>query len=125
MPGIAFALPLQAGKAEVLRRFLEEHTEARGDEFHETRRGRGVRKVRVWRQHSPQEMIVVYLEGDDLERAFEQHRSSDHQFDQWFKEMVEQITGHHPDRFAAGPPADLIFEWDESGTIRHQAHKVR
>jgi hypothetical protein len=121
---IAFAFPMKAGKADAFRKFLEEHEGPRGQGSHEARRNRGLRKLRVWRQHSPQEMVVVYLDVDDPQGAHEKLKSSSHEYDKWLLQMAEEVTGHRPDQLP-GPPSDLVFEWDESGTQRHQAHKIR
>jgi hypothetical protein len=94
-----------------VRRFAVEHGQTRRGEFHERHVAHGVDKLRVYHQTEPVELVVVYMEGEDLATAFASHRASDHEFDRWFKATVEEIHGYHPDEWGGELPAELVVEW--------------
>lgn len=108
MAEVAFALPVKS--AEAGRKFVEEMTTKRGDELHQQRKSHGFKAIKVWRQHTPQEMVIVYLQADNLEQAMGARNASDHAFENWFEQMYQEVTGVHPDTIS-GPPSEILMDW--------------
>lgn len=107
---IAFALPVKKG--DVVRRIAQEIESRQEADWHNQQKSHGISKLRVFHQRSPQEMVVVYMEADDLEGAFRSRAQSDHPFEDWLEKMIEEATGHHPDHAFRGPPSEEITHWD-------------
>jgi hypothetical protein len=108
MASIAFALPLKEGKKDAGYKFVDELTGAKSAEHHAEQKMRGLTRVKVFSQKVPAEMIVVYLEGD-LQKAFSSGPVA------WFADMVEEITGHHPQKLSSGgAPSEILFDWHET-----------
>jgi len=111
MASVAYALPIQPGKSQQSRNFASELAGPRKAEHHAQRKAHGFTSIRVWRQRTPQEMIIVCAEADDLDQALNNHATSNHPFDQWFKQNVQEITGLSLDRNFSAQPADLVLDW--------------
>ncbi|HLQ61285.1 MAG TPA: hypothetical protein VK131_05425 [Candidatus Acidoferrales bacterium] len=93
----------------------------RSAEHHEAGRGRGLKRLKVFHQTRPNEAIIVYMESDDIAAAMRNRASSDHEFDEWFGNMIEEITGYHPDRHFHEPPSELLLDWHEDLGHKHRA----
>lgn len=107
---VAFALPVK--KSDAVRRIAQEIESQREGDWHQQQKGHGISKLRVFHQRVPQEMVVVYIEADNLEEAFRSRAQSDHPFESWLESMIEEATGHHPDQAFSGPPSEEITHWD-------------
>jgi hypothetical protein len=120
MDSIAFAIPLKKGMREQAEKLADELVEGeRSKQFHERTRAYGYSRVKVFAQHHPQEMIIIYLEGEDVHRAMEQQARSDDDFEKWFRGMVKEIAGYDPGKLAAQPPSELLHDWHaERGNAR-------
>jgi hypothetical protein len=100
---IAFAVPLLAGKLEADRAAMTSCAEGeRQREHRDSRRHLGIRREALWIQRAPDgDLVVVYLEADDLARAFAGLAASDEPFDRWFRDHVRDVHGID---LAAGVP---------------------
>ena len=112
----AFATPIVPGKSEVLRQFTEEMEGPRRNELEESRRRLGMTAERAWIQETPQgDIVIVYWEVEDVQRALEGMRESEEPFDKWFRQKVGEIhqvdLTQAPDR----APPEKIMDW-EAGT---------
>ena len=110
MASVAYALPIRQGKSQAARDFEAEVNGARKGEHDAQRRAHGFNAIRVWHQRQPQEMVVVYVEADNLDQALNNHATSNSQFDQWFKQQVQDITGQSLSQFSS-TPSDLVLDW--------------
>ena len=115
MASFALTLPVLPGKTPQLRRFLEEVLGPRRDKHNASRQsfgGSGLTKELAWLQQIPQgEVVIVYFEGEDPMRWFQEWIASPDPHDRWFLQEVKSITGidfHSPQ---AGPLPELIFDW--------------
>jgi hypothetical protein len=112
MQSIAFALPLLPGKYEEGMQFIRELTSEQSQQHHDQRRQQGYHAVKIWRQTTPEEMIVVYLEAENLKEAMQSRVGSDHSFEQWYQDKIQEITGHHLDQVQGqGAPAEQLVDW--------------
>ena len=120
MDSIAFAIPLKRGMRERAEKLADEMVEGdRAKQFHDKTRAYGYSRVKVFAQHEPQEMIVIYLEGEDVRSAMANQARSDDDFENWFRGMVKELSGHDPGRLAGQPPSELLHDWHaERGNAR-------
>ena len=95
MPAIGFVLPLLPGKTDVDRAAMVScwHGE-RTAAYDDARRRAGITREAVWIQSEPTgDVVVVYMEADDLEAAFKTVASSEEPFDRWFRDHVREVHG--------------------------------
>jgi hypothetical protein len=82
MDSIAFAIPLKRGMRERAESLADELVEGdRAKQFHDQTRAYGYSRVKVFAQREPQEMIIVYLEADDVRRALANQAQADDDFE--------------------------------------------
>lgn len=109
MPAIGFVLPLLPGKTDVDRAAMVScwHGERRAA-YEDARRRAGITREAVWIQPGPTgDVVVVYMEADDLEAAFKTVASSEEPFDRWFRDHVREVHGIAlEDGFA--PPEQIL-----------------
>lgn len=120
MPSFALALPLKPGSEDLGRKFIDELTGDRHDHFHGQRQKHGFKRLQVFRQTKPNEMIIVYAEADDPGGSHSARHADDHEFEEYFDKMVEQLTGHHLQKdIGPEPPSELLLDWHpEKGASR-------
>src|SRR5918997_3746074 len=106
-----FTLPILPGKTEVARAFLQEMDGPRKQELAACGQSVGVTKE-VWAiQQTPQgDMYVAYIMGEDIAHAFTQLAASQTEFDQWFKQRVQETTGADMNTPPPGPISEILAE---------------
>jgi hypothetical protein len=114
---IAFALPVKPGMVERGYKFIQELGKERADEHHELHKSHGFKVMKIWYQTEPVEMVIIYLEAPELDSARQNFRNSGHTFDQWFQDMVREVTGQPPINFQA----TLLLDWDRDQRHRYVA----
>ncbi len=95
MPAVGFVLPLLPGKTEADRSAMRSCRRGdRKDAFEASRERHGITREAVWIQETPDgDVVVVYMEADDLEAAFKGVGTSEEPFDRWFREHVRDCHG--------------------------------
>ena len=109
MPAIGFVLPLLPGKTEADRDAMVSCWRGeRRAAYEDARRRAGITREAVWIQAGPTgDVVVVYMEADDLEAAFKTVASSEEPFDRWFRDHVREVHGIAlEDGFA--PPEQIL-----------------
>jgi hypothetical protein len=115
MQKYAFAVPILPGQEAANRQFAAELTGPRRADFEASRQRMGIRGERVWTQATPQgTMSVVYLEADDLGRAFTELATSQDRFDVWWRQQILAMHGIDFSQPLPGPPNELILEFSNS-----------
>lgn len=122
MASIAFALPMSSKAMEVGPQFLEELTGAKSGEHSSHSKSAGIDRLKVYRQHTPHEMIVVYMEGDDIEGAMANIANGNTEFHKWFGGKIEELTGHHPRGHSSAAPAELLVDWHKEKGHSRSGH---
>ena len=94
MNQICLALPVLMGRTGHARRLIQELDGARGVEHDRFERRLGIEKV-VWYLASTPigELLIAYLELEDLDRAAELLSRSRDDFDLWFNAGLRDATG--------------------------------
>jgi len=84
---MAVAFPVKPGKAQEWRDRGREFRGARRNEYLAFRRRWGLTVNRLYFQHTPQgDLAVFYLEGHDLQRAFQYLRTAQDPFAAWLRQ---------------------------------------
>lgn len=111
MASFAMALPILPGQAEGIRRMRDEALGPRRNEYEESRRQMGVTKEMAWVQPTPMgEIVLVYWEVEDPQRALQRMAESQDQFDTWFRQFMQSV--HGVDIAGGQPPSsELVFDW--------------
>jgi hypothetical protein len=107
MDAIAISLPVQPGKADVVREHVRKMMEDSREHHHNRAREHGFSRIKLFHQHTPDERVIVYLEAHDLLGAMQSAATSNDEFDVWMREMMQESTGTH----AVGPMSELMMDW--------------
>jgi hypothetical protein len=87
-------VPVQEGKAEAARAFMGDLDGAQRDDYDRSEKRIGITKE-VWflAPSSDGELLVGYMESEDVNSALTQFAASRDDFDLWFKEHFAEVTG--------------------------------
>ena len=108
-----FALPIAAGKANAARAFLQQLEGERKSHYAASEQRLGITKE-VWAlQQSPMgDLFVVFFQSNDIGGAVSQFVGSQHEFDQWFKREVQDITGVDLNVPPPGPLSEILSVYE-------------
>ena len=114
MAWITIAGPLLPGKEEPWRRFVQEVTGSRADEYEQMKRRLGIGNetlslVRVPRELYKGALVLIQLEAEEPGRIPQCLKSSEHPFDLWFKDRLLQFHGYSLSDSAPRAAPELIF----------------
>lgn len=111
MPSYGFVVPILPGKVEQDHLFAAELAGPRKAEHEASRARLGIIREQVWLQETPQgTMSVVYLEAEDMERAFIGLATSQDPHDQWWRGQILEIHGIDLSQGLPGPPNAQIMD---------------
>jgi hypothetical protein len=105
---------------EPWRRFLQELSGSRYEEYTESRRRLGISAECVWLAPKPfgGGVAVVYLEAEDpewaLELALRELAASDAPFDSWYGTQMRRLFGFDLARLPRMAGGELLFAWREA-----------
>lgn len=109
---LAIAIPILPGKEEEWRKFSQELSGNRKQDFIASRKKLNVRE-RTFYQHTPMgDFVIVTLEGNDPEGAFQHFASANDDFTKWFVERVKAVHGVDLSQPPPGPLPELIVDSD-------------
>ena len=108
---------------EPWRRFLQELSGPRYEEYAQSRRRLGVTAESVWLAPKPSErgVAIVYLEAEDPEQALRELAASDAPFDSCYGTGMRRFFGLDSARFPRVAPGELLFAWREDVPGEDQA----
>ena len=110
-----FAMPLVPGGDETVRGMREEVLGPRRSEYQESRRRLGINEERTWIQSTPDgEMVLVYLDAEDPQRALQGMAESQEPFDVWFRQYIQDAHGVDIASEQA-PSPESVLEWRAPG----------
>ncbi len=120
MPAVTFVAPILPNKEEEWRRFVQEVTEERLQEYEGLRRRLGIRNESVWLVYTKKggETAMVYAEAENPERIALALVASEEPFDLWFKERLMECHGRAPAPRRA--VAELIFAYRDVADDGHR-----
>jgi major membrane immunogen (membrane-anchored lipoprotein) len=108
-----FALPIQAGKTDAARAFLQDLEGTRKSQYAASEQRLKISKE-VWAiQQSPMgDLFVVFFQAEDVGAAVGQFVSSQESFDVWFKAQVQDTTGVDLNVPPSGPLSDVLSVYE-------------
>ena len=108
-----FTLPIQNGRIDQARGFLDELEQKRKADYATSERRLGITKE-VWAiQASPQgDRFVVFFQSEDLGGALSQFVGSQDAFDQWFKGALKEATGVDLNVPPTGPFSEILSVYE-------------
>jgi hypothetical protein len=128
MASLAIVLPLPSGKAEEWASWGREILGPCRSEYEAFRRRLGLTAQRVYLQQTPQgDIAIIYLEGNDLQRTFQELRTSQHPFDVWFRQRAKDLfNGLDLAQTSPGSLSKLVFDGPsfEEDEAHYQAQEV-
>ena len=112
MASLASAFPILPGKTEQWKHFCQEMVGPRRSEYEASRQRLGMSREVAYPQQTPQgDLVVVYIEAQDIPRVFEGFGRSQEPFDVWFREQVKDIHGVDFSQPLPGPLPEAIVDW--------------
>ncbi len=110
-----FAWHIPPDQEEPWRRFLQELSGSRHEEYAESRRRLGISAESVWLapKRSGGGIAVIYVEAEDLERALRELAASDFPFDSWYGTEMRKLFGCSFARLPSVVGGELLFAWRE------------
>jgi len=110
MASLGYALPVLAGKTEQRKHFSQEIAGPRRSEFEASRKRFGITRHASYLQQTPQgELVIVYMEAQDIRRMLEGLGTSQEPFDVWVREQTKEIHGIDLSQSQSLPEA--IIDW--------------
>lgn len=107
MSELGVAVPILPGQKERWREMVAQ-LKRRSEEHEASQHSKGVRTEKVWLEETPDgSMVILYMEGDDLEAYVAKVFASDSDFDQWFAGELRAIHGIDPSQ--PPPRIEQIF----------------
>ncbi len=119
MSSIVLAIPIVTGKLEAWRRFCQELSGSRLQNYVRSRRRLGITRERMELIETPfGSKAVNTIEAGDIGSVFAQIATSDDPFDHWYRERLYELHGislSSPEQFeqavAVHESQELVFEW--------------
>jgi hypothetical protein len=113
MENALFALPIQSGKTDAARAFLQQLEGERKSQYAASEKRLGITKE-VWAiQESPVgALFVVFFHAPDIGGAVGQFVASKDDFDLWFKKQVLDTTGVDLNIPPPGPLSDILSVYE-------------
>ncbi|MES2285915.1 MAG: hypothetical protein V4547_09530 [Bacteroidota bacterium] len=106
----AMAIPILAGKTEQWKKFSNELKTTYRKEFFASRKALGVQE-RTFFQSTPMgDMIIVTLQGEDPQGAFEKFGQKTDEFSKWFASQAIEIHGMDITKKPSGKLPELVVE---------------
>jgi hypothetical protein len=125
---LAVVFPLTPGKAEEWGSWRKEILGTRRSEYEAFRSRLGLTAQRVYLQRMSQgDIVIIYLEGNDLQRTFQELRTSQHPFDVWFRQRAKDLlNGLDLTQTSPGSLSKLVFDGPsfEEDEAHYQAQEV-
>ena len=94
MHSLGFMAPILPGQIDRARRVIKDIAGPRQKEMADSRLAKGVTRESTWLQSSPMgDILLVYLEGEDIVQANREFATSRSPFDVWMKQELKTATG--------------------------------
>ncbi len=111
MASLAFVAPALPGGTENLRRLAQELQGGKKSEVENFYRRMKISREEWFIQSTPQgEMVIVYLEGEDLAGAFQTLAASQEPLEVWLKEQAKSVHGIDFNESRSAPLPELVYD---------------
>ena len=90
MATYAFAAPILQGKTEDLKKYINEMTGPRMNEFNRACQKIGINTEQMWIQRNPNggDMLIIRWETENVQKIFDESMQSNDSLLKWFREKV-------------------------------------
>jgi len=113
---VNLAIPILPGKTTAARAFLAELEGSRRDAYHRADRAIGVERELWFLQPTPTgDLLLLYMEGPDLEKSFVEFIGSQDPLFVWFKRQLLEITGQDWSKPPQAPGSELLSRFEANG----------
>ena len=108
---------------EPWRRFLQELSDPRYEEYAKSRRRLGVTAESVWLAPKPSGggVAIVFLKADNPERMLREIAASDAPFERWYGMELRRHFGMDLTRLERVAEGELLFAWRDDDPSEHEA----
>lgn len=108
---------------EPWRRFLQEFSSSRYEEYARSRRRLGVTAESVWLAPKPSGggVAIVYLQAETPEWALRELAASDTPFDWWYGKEVRKLFSLDLAPLSRVAPGELLLAWRDDVPGEHEA----
>ena len=120
-----YAIPILPGNTEQVKRNFQEMNGARKDQCEANRAVMGITREYVCLQHLPQgDILIVYLEGEDLPQARQKLTASRSEYARWVAEDVLPL--YDADLSHGLPASEVLADWRAiEATVTPRDHYLR
>ena len=110
-------------REEPWRRFLQELSDSRYEEYAQSRRRLGVLTESVWLAPKPSGggVAIVYLEADNPKRALDELAVSEAPFDSWYGTQMRKLFGLDMGHLERVADSELLFTWRDGDPGEREA----
>jgi hypothetical protein len=118
MAKAGFAVPILPGKEDLATKHSVEEIRRRMTEYEESRKRAGITMERVYVQRNPDggNLLVVYVEaGGGTAEVIGTFAASGSDFDRWFPDVNQEITGIDFRQPAPGSGPEHVAGWEDPG----------
>lgn len=114
MTSVCFALPILPGQGDAFRSFAEELAGSRLEEMEAAQRRLATHRELWFHQQTPNgDLAILYFECEDPQAVFAGLATSDGDFEVWFRNQVQQITGVDMAAPMPGPLPTTVLDWKD------------
>lgn len=129
MEAISWFVPILPGKLDAWKAFTEETKGPRKEQHARSRKRLGISREFVTLVQTPQgDFTSVFLEAEDIARAFRDMAASTDPYDLWFVERTMDVHGMTRETWENPLPVTVYFDYRdaemESAARREQAGKM-
>ncbi|XES78578.1 MAG: hypothetical protein ACBZ72_06820 [Candidatus Bathyarchaeia archaeon] len=94
MESVVMAIPILPGKTQETQKYFEDLKAEKWQEFCQSEERAGIVKERDFLQITPNgDIVLMYVEAEDLSKAFAQFAASQNPFDLYIKSELKKLTG--------------------------------
>ena len=113
----AMTFPILPGKTQEWEKFTAELNNGKSHDFVESRKKLGVHERTFLQKTQHGDMVIVTLEGENPETAFQNFAKGDDEFTKWFIRNVKEVHGVDLGNPPKGPLPKLII--DSKSLVTH------
>ncbi len=111
MASLAFVAPALPGGTQNLKRLAQELQGAKKPEVEDFYRRMKITREEWFIQQTPKgDMVIVYLEGEDLAQTFQTLAASEEPLDVWLKEQAHSVHGIDFNKPILAPLPELVYD---------------
>ncbi len=94
MESVVMAIPILPGKTQETQKYFEDLKAEKWQEFCQSEERVGIVKERDFLQITPNgDIVLMYVEAEDLDQTFAQFAASQNPFDLYIKSELKKLTG--------------------------------